>query len=329
VQLLSEMHVVHRRALPDASRNAVWLGNSIIAGCDDGSLVAINAGGELHHLHRFDSPITALATGPNAISVGTLGGDTQVRSSSGVATRRPDETAVLATTFAGPHPVFIAGTSLVVDCGTAHDTMVPLDVGPLTALATVQGSLIVAGGVHGVVWYDVAMLASDGCIVLPTIVAISADPLRRFVAAGDLGGSLHVLRPGRDDALELTGYPDRVAPLTWLASGAGLCATADDELTVWPATDNGFDESEPQRLTAHEHPITALCASPTDDLMVSGDANGAVLMWSPMRVDVPIARLRTDSTILAIAWHHTGRYFAISTSAGEFVRCAVTVGEIA
>lgn len=328
MQLLSEVRVEHRELLPDAARHLGWIGDTAFAGCDDGSVMALDNHQSSLCVHRLSDPVTALAASGELLAVGALDGSAIVIARPGDSARFDLGVAVRGAAITGDRAVFAAGTDLCVRRGAEHDA-VPLGIGPLTALTRVEGNLVIAGGVKGAAWFDVSLLAYDGRIELPTIIATSTDPKRRFVAAGDLGGSVHVLRSGADEASELTGYPDRVALLDWLATGAGLCASADDELTVWRATDDGLEEPEPVRLLGHEQAITALAASPTIDLVATGDAGGNVCVWSPLSLDAPVAELRVDGVVLAIAWSRNGHELLISASTGELLRCAVMPGSIA
>lgn len=329
VPLLTAVRVAHRRPLPDAARHLAWIDTTVFAGCDDGSITAVDDQGASRRLaHSVEHPVTAIAGNAELLAVGALDGAAIVVSRRGDAALLHAGSAVRSAAVIGDRAVFAAGDELVVSSGAVQDA-VPLGIGAVTALAQVKGNLVFAGGVRGVAWFDMSLLAIDGRIDLPTIISTSTDPRRRFVAAGDLGGSVHVLRPGVDEASELTGYPDRVALVAWVASGAGLCATADDELTIWKATDEGLEDPEPVRLVAHDRAITALAASSTSDLVATGDTGGDLYLWSPLRVDAPVAHVSVEGVVLALAWSPSGRELVVSTSAGELLRCAVVPGSIA
>jgi hypothetical protein len=328
MQLLSEVQVTHRHALPDACRHLQWTDTTLIAGCDDGSIMACDNRGILRSLSSpLHHPVTAIAANAELLAVGALDGSVIIAPRTGEVVSMRLRSAVRGAVAVGDRAVFAAGEELVVSRGSMQDA-VPVGIGALTTLTHVEGGLVLVGGVRGVAWFDVALLANDGRIDLPTIVSTSTDPRRRFVAAGDLGGSVHLLQPGSDEGSELTGYPDRVSLLAWMATGVGLCATADDELTVWRAADDGLHEPEPVRLVAHDEAITALAASPTSDLVATGDAEGHLCLWSPLRVETPVAHVSAHGVVLALAWAPSGHELAVSTSAGELLRCAVVRGSI-
>jgi len=319
-----EVAVVHRERLPDAARHLGWVGSTAFAGCDDGSVVIVGADRASRRvLHRLSGPVTAFAVGHDRLAVGAIDGSAAVIGRAGTEVGFDLGSTVWGAGMIGDRCAFVVGTDVVIARGAAHEA-IPLGLGSLTSVTQVTGSLAMVGGVRGVAWLDVGLAARDGWIELPTIVSLGADPRHRFVAAGDLGGSIHIVRSGSQEATELSGYPDRVELLGWLASGGALCATADDELTIWAATGDGLDQPEPTRLVGHDHPITSLSTSPTSDLVATGDAAGHICIWSPLDVDSPVARMRGDGVVLSLAWSGTGRELLISTSLGEVLRYVVT-----
>lgn len=306
--------------LPGPARHLVAVGHGVVAGCDDGSVVRIDDTSSTL-LHRLKSPVTALASSTDRIVCGSLSGSVVIVN----LTERQVE-----ATFRHGAPITAAAYSSHAAVVThdrwinvAHDgPAVPVDlrIGTTTALATVDGHLHIVGGTKGAAWFDAGMNVSDGRIDLPTIVAVTTDPQRRCVALGDLGGSIHVIRPGEDEGEELTGYPDRVNLLCWLASGAGLCAAADDELTMWtPTADGHVIGDQPESFVGHDAPITAMTAGP-DELVATGDADGVVCVWAPLTSSAPLGRVFTRSVVLSLAWHGTRQRLAVGTAEGHVVR---------
>ena len=236
-------------------------------------------------------------------------------------------------------PRALVGTPGGVAWASSHNVQIPRldgttasihpEIGDIRCLAVVQGGLLIAGGVNGGAWVDTTLEILDDSIAAPTLIAVAVDPARRFVAAGDLTGSIHLIDVGGMVGNELSGYPDRVHLLSWLASGRGLCAVADDELTVWAVHDTGVDDGSPQQFLGHDQPITALAAHPRSDVLVTGDSAGMIRLWSPAVVDEPVASAQLSGVILDMAWHPDGRHLAVGTSDGILTVLDMEVGSIA
>lgn len=314
----AHLRLEHRTALPDSSRHLAWTGDAVVAACDDGA-VLVASGDAMLSLDQLASPPTTLDAAGEVIAVGSAGGEALLVDVGGACERLHCDAPVSAAVIVGRRTLFACGSTVLIVRGAEREH-VQLGVGPIMSLTAIAGNLLVAGGHHGLAWVDPAFALADERIVLPTIVSLAADPLQRYVAAGDLGGSLHVVRPGRSDATELTGYPDRISLISWLASGRSLCAIADDEVTVWDTSDH-IGASDPLRLLGHAAPVTAIAAHPTDDLLVTGDASGTVCLWAPHHTADPITQLRLDGVVLAMAWGHHGHDLALSTSTGLLARC--------
>lgn len=312
------LRLEQRAALPDSSRHVTWTGDSVVAACDDGA-VLIASGDIMVPVGRLESPPTALHSTRDMVAAGSTGGEALLLGDSGSPLRLHFEASVSAAWIIGRRSVFASGSGVVIVRGSEREH-VGLGIGPVTSMTAIAGNLLAVGGHQGLAWLDPALALADGRIELPTIVSLAADPLQRFAAAGDLGGSLHVVRPGSEDATELTGYPDRISLTTWLASGRSLCAIADDEITLWESDDD-FGASDPLRLHGHDSAVTAIAAHPTDDLVATGDAAGGVCLWAPHTMDHPVTRLHLDGVVLAMSWGHDGRELAITTSTGLLARC--------
>ena len=301
--------------LADAAPHLAWLGHAVVAGCVDGSVMLMDQG-ESAMLAIGESPVSALLSHRDSIVAGFFGGDVQVVRL-GTARSLAHGQAVprsLITCSAGV--AWVAAGSVEIRRPDGAGASVDARIGDLRCLSRVQGGLLIAAGVGGAAWIDATIELVDEPLEAPTLISIAVDPLRRFVAGGDLAGSIHVIRVGDTSGNELSGYPDRVHLLGWLVSGRGLCASADDQLTVWAATDDGIGGSDPQLLVAHDAPITALAPHPLVDVVVTGDSVGTVQMWAPALVDEPVASVHIEGAVLAVSWHPGGRRVAVAGSDG-------------
>lgn len=314
--MLTGVDVVRRVQLADACRHLKWNGDRLVLACDDGALmVSEHPSGFLYQLSHLGSAPTTLSTGPDRVICGALDGSLFVSPPITLPARRQGR--VTASACVGAHLVVAQGHEVHVITDPFREP-VDLGVGAITAVDSVTGVMAVVAGCSGVAWYDVTSAVHDGRIELPTIVSVATDPLQRCVALGDLGGSVHVVQAGTEEAVELTGYPDRVALLDWLCSGTRLCVAADDELTLWQPDDSGLiHHDQPEQLVGHDATITALAASPCDELVATADVSGVVQVWAPTWVDLPVGSLRVNGIVLALAWRPDGRALAVSTSRGE------------
>lgn len=318
--MLTGVQVAQRVQLPDSCRHLRWNGDRLIAACDDGTLMAGGHPSEsMHHLFDLGSAPTTLSAGPEQVVCGAMNGALHTIACASAGAALPDRPrgTIAASACVGAHLVVAHGEVIEVITDPLHAPVNP-GVGLITGIEAVTRSMAVITGATGIAWYDVALGAHDGRLVLPTIVAAATDPQGRCVALGDLGGSIHVVRAGAEEATELTGYPDRVALLDWLSSGRGLCAVADDEVTLWQPDETGLVyQDEPAQLAEHDVAITALGASEHHDLLATGDASGVVKVWAPLWVTLPVGSVHIEGVVLALAWRPDGRALAMSSSLGE------------
>jgi WD40 repeat protein len=315
--------VTWRHHLPDSARHLCWVDDSLVAACDNGTVLCLDTGPSPRTvdegptaIHRLNSAPRTLSQRDGVIAIGAQDG-TAVRREGRDFVKALAPTSIVASVVTPAGAVFATGDELLVldDAGSKRH---PLDIGLLTSLAALGDRLVAVGGVHGLCWFDVVRRSPQGCVRLPTIVAVEADPLQRSVVAGELGGSMHVLEPHHVDGIELSGFSDRVAEVAWLASGAAVCGVCDDEITRWDRTVSAFVE-EPSILAGHDRPITALAAHPRLDLLASGDDGGMVIVWAPHVADEPIWRGHLDGIVLAVAWDGTGRRLAATSSDGTLI----------
>ncbi|TVR24862.1 MAG: hypothetical protein EA389_10275 [Ilumatobacter sp.] len=212
------------------------------------------------------------------------------------------------------------GAPVVVDARCAE----------LHGLATLTGSLVAVAGTTGVAVVDLALGVVDTRVEIDGAISIAAHPAADFLAVGDLGGSIHVLEVGDEAAgRELTGYPDHVRLLGWAAGGSWLVATADDELTCWPAVASGWPAEEPICCLGHEQPITALAVGAHHDLVASGDAAGRLALWSLRVPDAPLHTIDLDGEVTAAVWSTDGMRLAVGTVTGNAAVFDVERGQLA
>jgi hypothetical protein len=208
--------------------------------------------------------------------------------------------------------------------------VIDVGCGELHGLAPLTSALAAVAGTGGVAVVDVALGLVDTRVEIDGAFSIAAHPAADFIAVGDLGGSIHVLEVGHEAAgRELTGYPDHVRLLGWAADGAWLVATADDELTCWPAVGSGWPAEEPVCCLGHDEPITALAVGAHHDLVASGDASGRLALWSLRVPDEPLHAIDLDGEVTTAVWSPDGTRLAVGTVTGSVVVFDVARGRLA
>lgn len=214
MDLLTWVEVVRRDALGDSARHLAWSDGDLVAACDDGTVCVATDG--VHVRHRLDAPPTALAVGSGVVLCGALDGRVVAFSTSGTAAASLGRSITAAAAIGDGFVVAHGDQLTVVDVDAAADRhlrpgpSVDPGVGTVTVLDRVAGRMALVGGTRGCSWFDGGFCIVDDHHALPTIVAVASDRRARRVALGDLGGSIHLLQPGRAEPVELTGYPDRV-----------------------------------------------------------------------------------------------------------------------
>ena len=202
-------------------------------------------------------------------------------------------------------------------------------IGVTYACIHVGGTIWAVGGTGGLSLIDVALGCIDTRLEIPAVVAIVSRGVAGRLVASDLSGAIHVLELSDiHHGTELTGYCDPVRHLSMAHSGNLVVAAADDEITRWDIADDGLVADEPTSVIAHSAIITALELS-AEGFLATGDVEGVVHIWSPLLVACPVATLRLESEVTAIAWSHDGSRLAIGSVSGQLVVADVKAGELA
>lgn len=321
-------------------RTLAWWGGQVVAGSTDGmvSVWSPHGGGAADRVWMLDDAVTAVVVASGVVVAGTAsghghrlrpGGDTEVVTAG--------DGPVVAATVAGGVAVLAAGSATHFVSPAGGTAAIASPVGMVRSVAPVnprqqwRGAPIgvVIGGIGGVGWVDAFEPARRDHIDLPTVEAVASSPSGHTLAAGDLTGSLHVCGHRCDNGVELSGYPDGLRHVAWLGSGSAVVVASDDELTVWAVDSDGDPADEPLSLVAHRAAITAVAATWGADAVATADADGTVLLWKPLSVDLPVARCTVPSAVVTMAWDDEGRRLAIGGAHGDVTVVDVTLGAIA
>lgn len=226
----------------------------------------------------------------------------------------------------------IGGSQVWSLTSDAPPTVIEAKCGELHDLTMLTASLVAVVGTAGLALVDLALGIVETRLELDAVLAVAVDPAGDKLAAGDLGGSIHVLHVGDEtNGRELTGYPDRVRLVVWADHGRWLLAAADDELTCWPVVGDPGSEwpaDEPEQCHGHDATITSLAATPTHDLAATGDATGRVAVWSLRSPHEPVCTMQLDGEITATAWSRRGTRLAVGDVSGRLEVCSVERGQV-
>jgi WD40 repeat protein len=311
-----------------------------MAGSADGSVSVWSpqGAGVGDRVWMLDDAVTAVVMASGAVVAGTKSGHGhRLQPGGGTEVVAAGDGPVVAATVAGGVTVLAAGSAVHFVSPAGGTAAIASPVGTVRSVAPVnprqqwRGAPIsvVVGGVGGVGWLDAFEPARRSHIDLPTVEVVASSPAGRVLAAGDLTGSLHVCGHRCESGVELSGYPDGLRHLAWLGSGAAVVVASDDELTVWEVDSDGDTADEPLSLVGHRAAITAVAAPQVSDAVATADADGTVLLWRPLRVDLPVARCTVPSAVVAMAWDNQGRRLAIGGTHGDVTVVDVTLGIIA
>ncbi|MFT3854479.1 MAG: hypothetical protein QM733_17335 [Ilumatobacteraceae bacterium] len=315
--------------MPDAVVALDWSSDGrLLAIAADGA-VSVDAGPPIEGQHGHGVALAGFWAGATAHACGYRDGTITLAGCDGLHAIPGDAGPLGAMLWTGAALVTAHRHELVV-IGT-HPPRPALDLGAgqLRALAALTPSYLVAVGADEIAFVDIGLHLVDARVDLEGGISVAADPHARYVAVGDLAGSIHVLTVG-DEAYgrELSGYPDPVRHLACSRAPAGVIAAADDELTFW-TVNGGEPGNQPTCAIGHGEPITALAASPAGLLVATADTSGRVCIWHLRDLGGPVWCADGADEITTIAWSTDGTGLAVGDVSGAIAAWAVTPGMIA
>lgn len=332
--LLTEVDQLWRARLPNGVRSVAW--------SPSGRLVAVDAAG----FALVDRPEQRSAPiGPDPIAAAWLGGDRILIADAGLGVVSVgggcavDSFAAACLCGSGRTVVAGRGDELVVWTIDPVETAGPPTVdsrrvasrcGRVRAVSPLTSTLWAVVGDGGAAVVDVGLDVAELVVSIPGSLAVAAHSGAGFVAVGDLGGCVHLVRlHGDGGGVELDGYPDRVRHLGWVGGvDPHLVAVADDELTWWRASVARGVADEPTSAIGHAGPITAFAASAVS-MVATGDAAGGLCIWSTHVPDRPVWSGDLGVSVTALAWSGDGGDLLAGAADGSVARYRVRPGSIA
>jgi len=149
-----------------------------------------------------------------------------------------------------------------------------------------------------------------------SLLTLRIAPNRRWAASGNQDATVHVWRLWTGEDLEMTGYPSKVAALSWDPTSRWLAAGGAHDVTVWDHAGRGPQGRRPRTLRAHAKLVTALAHQHRGPLLASGGRDGLAAVWQPARSRTPVALLHGASPVAHVAWTADDRDLLVARADG-------------
>jgi WD40 repeat protein len=260
-------------------------GKRVVAGGDDGKLVAVDAAGKVETLatdakRRWIDNVALHADGTVAWSAGKT---------AFVRTAKGEEKSLDAPSTVGGLAFAPKGVRLAI----AHYNGVTLwfpNMGAKPEVLEWKGSHL----------------------------GVTFSPDNRFLVTTMHEAALHGWRLSDSRHMRMTGYPARVRSMSWSAGGRFLATSGSDSVILWPfSSKDGPMGKEPAMLAPLPAKATVVACHPKDDVLAAGYSNGTVLMVRIADGAEVLARRNEGGAVAALAWNAKGSRLAFATEDGD------------
>jgi WD40 repeat protein len=144
------------------------------------------------------------------------------------------------------------------------------------------------------------------------IHALAWSPDGRWLVSGNQDPSVHLWLLGSDVELQMTGYAGKVRHLSFDSGSRWLATSGSQDACVWDCSGAGPEGREPLML-AHDAPVCGVAFQRAHGLLASASQDGAVMLWSPERVQSLRATVRIPAAAACLAWSPDDKFLAIGT----------------
>ncbi|MFL6840570.1 MAG: WD40 repeat domain-containing protein [Bradyrhizobium sp.] len=264
---------------------AVSDGERIVAGGDDGRLVALSAKAE----------VTVLATDPR---------------------RRWIDNVAL---HADGAVAWSAGKTAFVRGGKGGDKSfdAPSTVGGL-AFAPKGLRLAIAHYNGATLWFPNMAAKPEFLEWAGSHLGVTFSPDNRFLVTAMHEPALHGWRLADNRHMRMSGYPGRVRSMSWSTGGKGLATSGADTVIIWPFNSkDGPMGKEPAMLAPLQARVSAVACHPKQDIMAAGYSDGTVLLVRFEDGAEILVRRNSGVAVSALAWNGKGTLLAFSAEDGE------------
>lgn len=142
------------------------------------------------------------------------------------------------------------------------------------------------------------------------------SPTSKYIATGEQDSTVHFWSVKTGDDCQMWGFPSKVLELSWHHTGNYLATGGADTVTVWDCSGPGPRGRKPKMLEGHVTKLSQLVFQHRNDLLASGDTDGVVMIWNPLKSTQQVAGRYFESTISRLEWSPDNQMLAVGQRAG-------------
>lgn len=326
-------HVMGLRWSPDGARLAVLTGEGVlfILGGSDGEPLHVIIGAHALGALALDWSVGGLATGgqDGKIRLWDVESGTALATFDGAAGNRRTWVEQVRWSPDGALLATAAGKALRVWNPAVGEHHIEFADHPSTVAALCwrpDGKAIGAGFYGGAALYRLEEAQPYQKIRWKgSILSMVWSPNARYVAAGTQEATVNFwklpYRPGEE--LNMSGYATKIKELAWDPTSRYLATGGSEVVIVWDVSGKGPAGTVPRQLRAHTRKITLLAWQRRGGRLVSGDADGNVVVWEPGKTSVSICESKLTGGVSTAAWSPDERVAAIGSADGNVVAWTV------
>ena len=133
-------------------------------------------------------------------------------------------------------------------------------------------------------------------------LVLAWSPTAKYLVTGEQDSSVHVwyLKTGKDS--QMSGFATKVLELSWHRSGNYLATGGSDSIVLWDTSGAGPEGRKPKMLEGHPTRLTQLQFQSRGDDIASADADGMLLLWTPLTHVTPYFARAFESAVTRLAW---------------------------
>ena len=133
-------------------------------------------------------------------------------------------------------------------------------------------------------------------------LVLAWSPTAKYLVTGEQDSSVHVwyLKTGKDS--QMSGFATKVLEMSWHRSGNYLATGGSDSIVLWDTSGAGPEGRKPKMLEGHPTRLTQLQFQARGDDIASADADGMLLLWTPLTHVTPYFARAFESAVTRLAW---------------------------